>query len=277
MTQATSPSVTLIGTGAVRAHPTRGGASFLLEIAGEKLLFDCGRLAVHNLNRLGVTTDRIDRVLITHLHFDHLTDLPLLVLLSWVHGRDRSLPVHGPIGIAEFLEYGVRKAFAPDIQSRLDHGRDPAGLAWEALEMAEEGVLLETPDYTIDTLRTNHAGLLNFSFRIKTASQTIVITSDSEADPRFIEFCRDADLVLIECSGTQDFYDSQQWGTWHMTPEQIGKIANEASIKKLVLKHLVIESFSKDPNISESMAQTIRELHPTGEVLVGADGMTIPL
>jgi len=100
-----------------------------------------------------------------------------------------------------------------------------------------------------------------------------VITSDSEPDPRLIEFCRDADLMVVECSGTKEFYDTQAWGGWHMTPEDVGRIAREAGVKKVVLKHLVIESFSKDPDVSEKMAETIRSLHPDGEILVAEDGM----
>ncbi|MBW7894711.1 MAG: hypothetical protein H3C27_06315 [Opitutaceae bacterium] len=40
---AASPIVTIIGSGAVRAHPTRGGASFLVQHAGRNLLHYCKR------------------------------------------------------------------------------------------------------------------------------------------------------------------------------------------------------------------------------------------
>ena len=89
-----------------------------------------------------------------------------------------------------------------------------------------------------------------------------------------MEFCRDADLVLVECSGTQEFLDTVPWGSWHMTPEQIGEVMREAQAKKVVLKHLVIESFKEnDQNVSEEMAKTAQKIYPEGEVIAGTDGM----
>jgi ribonuclease Z len=276
---AASPIITtIIGSGAVRAHPTRGGASFLVQHAGRNLLFDCGRLAVHNLARFGVPVEKIDAVYITHLHFDHICDLPLLLLLSWNNGRKEHLPVCGPKGIAAFLEHGVRQAYAADIESRMKHSKKQIdGLLWEVTELSAEDVVSETDGMRIDTLITKHAGLLNFNFRLTAPGRKIVIMSDSEPDPRIVEFCRDADLMLVECSGTKEFYATQAWGGWHMTPEDIGRITAEAGVKKVVLKHLVIENFSPDPDISEKMAATVRSLHPTGEVVVAADGLRFEL
>ena len=149
-------------------------------------------------------------------------------------------------------------------------------LEWDVTELTKEGIVRETDTYKIDTLITKHGGLLNINFRLTTADKRIVIMSDSEADPRIAEFCEDADLVLIECSGTQEFYDTVPWGTWHKTPEDIGQLMSKARAKKVVLKHLVIESFrDNDMSISESMAETIRGLHPDGEIIAGVDGMKI--
>jgi ribonuclease Z len=273
MKKPSSLSVLVAGSGAVRAHPTRGGPSYVLNIDGQNLLFDCGRCAVHNISRFDIPVETISEVYITHLHFDHICDLPLLLLLSWNNGRTQRMPVYGPKGIESFLENGLRHAYVADIKSRLSHGKNPDYLEWDTIELVKEGVCREAETHTIDTLITKHGGLLNFSYRITTPDKKIVITSDSEPDPRLIDFCRDADLVLIECSGTKEFYATQDWGGWHMTPEDIGRIVSEAGAKKVVLKHLVIESFSKDPNISESMASVIRSLHPDGEIIVGEDGM----
>ena len=269
-------SVLIAGSGAVRAHPTRGGPCYVVSIDGQTLLFDCGRCAVHNISRFNIPVETVSEVYLTHLHFDHICDLPLLLLLSWNNGRTRTLPIVGPKGIAAFLESGLRQAYAADIKSRIEHSKkDPAHLEWTTTELTRESVVRETEAYKIDTLITKHAGLLNFSYRLTTADKIIVITSDSEPDPRLVDFCRGADLVLIECSGTKEFYASKAWGGWHMTPEDIGRMMREAGAKKVVLKHLVIESFSPDPNISESMAATIRTLHPTGEIVVSQDGMQL--
>jgi len=271
-------SVVVAGSGAVRALPDRGGPCYLVKIGDEKLVFDCGRSAVHNMCRMGFPVEEISRVFITHLHFDHISDLPLLLLLSWNNGRDIRLPIIGPQGLHHFLENGVRAAYVDDINSRIKHGnRERGKLDWALTEITRDGLCLETDAYKVAALATAHAGLRNYSYKITTADKIIVITSDSEPDPRLVEFCRDADLLLVECSGTKAFYDSVAFGGWHLTPEDVGRIARDAAVKKVVLKHFVIESFTADPHIAESMAETVRQLHPECEVFAGADGLRFDL
>lgn len=267
-------SVLIVGSGAVRAHPERGGPAFIVTIDGTNLLFDCGRCAIHNMSRFGVPVETIAETYITHLHFDHICDLPLLLLLSWNNGRTHRMPIYGPRGIDAFMENGLRQAYAHDIKSRVGHGKDASLLEWDVTELTQESVVVETDTYRIDTLITKHGGLLNLNYRITTAEKVVVVMSDSEYDPRIVEFCREADLVLIECSGTQEFLDTVPWGGWHMTPEQIGEVMREAQAKKVVLKHLVIESFrGNDMTISEGMADTAQKIHSEGKVIAGTDGM----
>lgn len=266
-------SVLLVGSGAVRAHPTRAATCQIVSVNGRNLLIDCGRGAVHNMSRFGVPVETIDEVYLSHLHFDHVSDLPMLLLLSWNNGRSHTMPVYGAVGTEHFLEHGLRQAYKDDIQSRVTKGgKDPAKLEWAVQEIRSEGVLRAEPGLTISTLRTKHGGLDNHNFRFDTPGARVVITSDTEPDPRLIGFAKGADLLIVECSGTKEFYQTQAWGGWHMTPEDVGALAREAGVKTVVLKHLVVESFSDDPQVSEKMAETVRGLFD-GEVLVGEDGM----
>jgi ribonuclease Z len=271
-------SVLIAGSGAVRAHPLRGGPCFVLRLGDRNLVFDCGRCAVHNLSRFGVAVENVTDIFITHLHFDHVCDLPLLLLLSWNNGRTRRLPITGPKGIADFLDHGLRQAYAHDIKSRTGHGKNADHLEWDVTELTREGVCEESSDCVIDTLITKHGGLLNFNYRLRSGGRTVVVMSDSEPDPRIVEFCRDADLVLIECSGTKEFYATVPWGGWHATPEEVGALMRDAGVKQVVLKHLVIESFrGNDPRVSEAMAEKVRSVYPQGQIHVAADGMTFDL
>ncbi len=267
-------SVVLVGSGAVRVNPRRGGTCQVVRVGGRNLLFDCGRLAVHNMTQFGFPVESIDEVYISHLHFDHVCDLAQLILLSWNNGRSHKMPVYGPQGIADFMEEGIRKAYAHDIASRLSHGKLTHGFEWDATEISRDGLLRENlnPQFAISTLSTEHGGLNNINYRLDAGNKRIVITSDTEPDERLIEFSRGADLLIVECSGTQEFLQTQGWGGWHMNPEEVGRLARKADVKQVVIKHLVIENFSDDPQVSEKMAEKIRHLCPS-EVLVGEDGM----
>jgi metallo-beta-lactamase family protein len=66
------------------AAGTVTGAKFLLEVAGRRVLVDCGlyqglkELRLRNWDRLPVAPERIDAVLLTHAHIDHTGYLPRL-------------------------------------------------------------------------------------------------------------------------------------------------------------------------------------------------------
>jgi ribonuclease Z len=278
MSASSDLSVQIIGSGAVRALPHRGGPCYLVTLNGRKLVFDVGRCAVHNLHRLGTPVESIDEIFITHLHFDHICDLPLLLLLSWNNGREVHIPIHGPKGINDFLEHGVRTAYAADINSRISHGnRVREKLDWNATEITTEGTICETDDYRIDVLATAHAGLANWNYRITTTDKIVVITSDTEPDQRLVDFCRDADLMLVECSGTKEFFDTVAFGGWHIAPEDVGQIARDAGVKRVVLKHFVQDCFTDDPNVAESLAEIARKIYPAGEIHAATDGLKFEL
>ncbi|NOY81054.1 MAG: MBL fold metallo-hydrolase [Kiritimatiellaeota bacterium] len=267
-----SLSLTLIGTGAVRANPARGGPGQLLELPdGRRLLFDCGRCTVGNLARLGFAAESVSHVFLTHLHFDHVCDLPYLVLLSWNNGRAGPLPVYGPPGTGEFLEHAVRAAYARDIGSRVAHGKSLDGLEWTVRTLAAEGTIAAWGNVEISVLRSSHAGLHNLNYRIDLPGRRIGITSDTEPDPRFAEFYRNADLLVCECSGTSAFLGDKPWGGWHMTPERVAALVNDAAVREVVLKHFVVEDFPGGEGAAEAMAESVRRL--TGaEVIAGCDG-----
>lgn len=263
----------MVGTGAVRVHPKRAASSQIVDLNGWPILIDCGRCAVQNMEAFGYPPESIRQVLLTHLHFDHVSDLPLLTLLSWNNGRKETLPILGPKGTADFMEFGVRKAYEVDIADRVGHGKSAQALEWEVTEIEKEGLVLERDDCRISALETAHGSLMtSWHFRFETPSATVVVTGDTQMDERLADFARDADLLVIECSGTGEFLKTVPWGHYHITPEQVGALAEAAAVKKVILKHLVVESWTDDPDISAKMAaEVVRRF--SGEVLVGEDGM----
>ena len=118
--------MTLLGTGV--GPPVRldqFGASTLVEAGGKRLLFDCGRGATIRLVQAGIPTNSISRVFLTHLHSDHVLQLPDLLLTGWIGpgggapGRTVPLEVWGPDGTRDMMS-ALETAFAFDIHMRRD-------------------------------------------------------------------------------------------------------------------------------------------------------------
>src|SRR5438046_10202425 len=103
--------VTLLGTGTPFPNAERFGSAILVEVAGTKLLFDCGRGVVIRLTQAGVSPKEIDGLFLTHLHSDHIVGIPDLWLSGWLLGRSKPLPIWGPQGTSSMAKH-LAQAFA---------------------------------------------------------------------------------------------------------------------------------------------------------------------
>src|SRR3954468_13727406 len=113
--------VVLLGTAAgPPVNLQQYGASTLVEAGGLRFLFDCGRGATLRLAQAGVPIRSITRVFLTHLHSDHVLQLPDLLLTGWAGGQ-RAVPleVWGPAGTRDMMDH-LQQAFAFDIRMRRD-------------------------------------------------------------------------------------------------------------------------------------------------------------
>ena len=99
-----SPEITIIGCGTPTPLPDRFGSSYVIDIGGEKLLFDCGPATTWKLIKAGISPTEINSVFFTHHHFDHDADFPTFILTRWdqMVPKDRLLKVYGPTMTEEF-------------------------------------------------------------------------------------------------------------------------------------------------------------------------------
>jgi len=264
----------LIGSGAVRPNPGRAGPAQVVRFDDELLLFDCGPSSVRALAAAGFAPQDVAALFITHLHFDHVADFPYLVLVGWNNGRSRALDVVGPPGTAEFAADSVTRAFKIDIDTRLGHGKDPAGMRTRVREIREPGQAAVGRGWTVAATGHEHAGMANLAYLFEGGGGKVAIIGDAAPSEDLVAFCAGADLLACECSGTRDFLDRFPWGAWHMTPREVAALARRAGVGRVVLKHFVMEDIDGDREAAERMAREVRSDFD-GEVIAGYDGLAI--
>ena len=96
--------VVTLGTGSPIPDPNRGGSADPRAGRGATVLVDCGRAVVMRLAGAGVMPPMLDRVLLTHLHSDHITDLNDVITTRWVMSPVDAAAGHRPAGHAALVE-----------------------------------------------------------------------------------------------------------------------------------------------------------------------------
>ncbi len=90
--------VCLLGTGGTQPLINRWLTSLVVRYQGHAVLIDCGEGTQIAAQKAGVSLKPVDKILITHLHADHISGLPGLLLTMGNMGRTESISIIGPVG-----------------------------------------------------------------------------------------------------------------------------------------------------------------------------------
>jgi ribonuclease Z len=189
--------VTLLGTGTPFPITERFGSAILVEAAGKRMLFDCGRGAVIRLAQAGVSPREIDGLFFTHLHSDHVVGLPDLWLSGWFLGREGPLPVWGPSGTRSMAKH-LLQAFAFDIRIR-QAAPDylPAKGAEIDAKEVEQGKLYDDSSVRVSAFLVDHGPVKPaFGYRLDYAGHSVVISGDTKFCQNLLDFASRADCLI---------------------------------------------------------------------------------
>jgi ribonuclease Z len=103
-------SVTILGSGSAVPTAKRNPSSQYVQCSSRSILIDCGEGTQMQFRKFGVKYQKVDLILISHLHGDHY--FGLVGLLSTMHmmGRTRAIDVYGPKGLKEIVDLQLHAA-----------------------------------------------------------------------------------------------------------------------------------------------------------------------
>jgi ribonuclease BN (tRNA processing enzyme) len=248
-----------VGTGTAAPSAARVQAGHLVAAGGVRLLMDCGSGVVHRMAALGLDWMGITHVALTHLHADHLVDLPTL-FVAWRYGalppRTAPLTLVGPPGTAAVVD---------QLCAALDVGYAGYGYPVAVRELAPGSDPLDLGDgAALSATKVPHTGE-SVAYSITRGGRRIVYTGDTGYDPMLAEWARGADVLLCECSLPAEMAIPS-----HLTPEQCGVLAAAALPKHLVLTHFY-------PPVERVDVRAIVAAHYAGPVSLAVDGATFEI
>ena len=244
----------LLGTGTPNADPNRAGPALAISVGDQSYIVDFGpgivrQAAALSSNRGGpfdsLNPKNLKVVFLTHLHSDHTTGYPDLILTPWVLERSDPLKVFGPKGIKN-MTTKILEAYKADIDYRID-GLEPAnesGWKVEAVEV-NEGIIYEDELIEVIAFKVNHGTWDNaYGYKFITEDKTIVVSGDTAPSKQLIEMSRGVDILVHEVYSQAGFNRrTEVWKKYHAShhtsTKELAEIANEVQPKLLVLTHIL--------------------------------------
>ncbi len=255
----------IAGSGSPLPDPKRGNPCVAV-IAGERVfVVDAGEGASETLNRMQMPAQRIEAVLLTHFHSDHIGGLGSLAIQRWA-ARSASTPMRvlGPPGV-ERVVAGYNEAYALDSGYRTAHHGEAilpsggAGLAAEPFALPEGGdsrVVLQDGDLTISAFTVIHAPAEPaVGFRFDYKGRSLVISGDTAYTDVLVRASKGADLLIHDALSRELLKLAEDAARkaglperakifsdlpdYHASPAEAADAAREAGVRALVLTHIV--------------------------------------
>ena len=278
--------IVFLGTkGGPRVGLGRSNPANLVVVNNTPFVIDCGMGVSRQLVAAGVPLETVKYILISHHHSDHNLEYGNLAFNAWVTGL--STPIHsfGPKGI-EAMTKTFFELNRFDIEARIeDEGRPDLRKLLIAKDITEDGVVLQTADVKITAFRTPHPPITeNFAYKFETPDGVIVFSSDTNYNPKLAEFAEGADVLvhealyppwvdrlvtLVKNGATLKKHLLES----HTAAEDVGRIADAANVKVLVMSHLVPE----DPDVTDEDWRSEASKSFKGRIVVARDLMELKL
>lgn len=296
--------IIMLGTGAALPDPDRCHTSILLTLDnGEHYLLDCGHGATRQMMRADVSPADVKRVFLTHLHHDHIAELPFMLISAWMLNTVGAPQIVGPAGTAKFVGHLFEGgAFDVDFHARAHYRarqENIEAMRPEVREYTAGGLIYQDEHLRMTAIEVDHIEkdiARCYGFRIEAEGKVVAFSGDSKPCSTLPDLARDADLLIHECTFSEEFMEHRRRsgvGTVaHTSPLELGNLAASSNVKQLVAthighidslspvlkraagKHLPVEQMG--PHQLEAMMRDIRSRY-AGPVRIAHDLMRIDI
>lgn len=245
-----------------------------------RVLVDVGPGAFVRLGELGIDYEHVDTLLLTHLHIDHVGDVP-----GFVKSRDLTFDealtfrIFGPTGAGiypsttTFIDrlFGENGAFA------YLHGfRNPLHFAVTDLPAQADAPIREVlheDGLRVTSIAVDHDDVPAVAYRIEHGDHSVVVSGDlASRNDNIAKLAAGADLLVYDTAVLDPPGSPKKLYDLHTPPRRIGEIAAAAGVKSVLLSHI-------PPLVEKSPEPVIRSVKASyiGEVRLAADCMRIDL
>jgi len=262
--------IIFLGTAGMQPTKERNLISILVKNKNENMLIDCGEGTQRQFRVAEEKPCKLNRILISHWHGDHVYGLLGLMKYLSVNEYNQTLEIYGPKGIKKY------------IKNMLDCSADKSNVKLQIHEIVKEGKIFENKEISINAFKLKHSvealgyiiqekdkRKINLGYlkkfglkqhpllgklqrgedivwngkKIKAKDATIIqpgkkvsFILDTGYDAKFVKYIKDSDVLVSESTYlSNEENKARNYG--HMTAKDAATLAKKGNVKKLVLTH----------------------------------------
>lgn len=260
--------IIFLGTSGMQPTKERSLFSILLNYENENILIDCGEGTQRQLKIADLKATKLTKILISHLHGDHVFGLPGLMQNLEVNNYSGLIEIYGPKGIKEFFDFLFRLGVFERLRYKITE--------------IKEGIVCEGKSYCIKALKLDHRGACyGFEFKEKDRrkidinylkkfglkqhpilknlqqgksiiwnnkkidvnkatklikGKKISFILDTKYCSNCLKLAKDSDILISEATYLDELKDKAEEYK-HLTAKQAALIAKKSKSKRLILTH----------------------------------------
>jgi ribonuclease BN (tRNA processing enzyme) len=218
--------LTVVGSGTLVPSARRSSPALALTCDDYQATVDGGSGTLRRQAELGLDFRRTSTLFFTHIHPDHTLDLLAFLFAQKFAGDGapgKPVEIVGPPGFGRFLDH-LREGVRPWTDGG-EHG-------FNVVEM-ETGDARRFGPIEVTAVRLEHS-VVDHGYRFRSPTGGVAaFTGDTAWCDNLQVLAREVDLLVTECSGSREHNAPS-----HLSAPEIGRLANEAGVKQVLLSHL---------------------------------------
>ena len=282
----------MLGTGAgpnpLAPGRTRLMTSHVMVSNAAAYVVDCGLGVTNQFARTGVPFTAVRSIFITHHHADHNVEYGPLLVVGWIQGLKNGVSAYGPPPLQAMTD-DIMRAYKQTIDFWAEDFHMKPLRDVEVKEISAAGPVMQDDNVRVSAIVVEHPPVkpaLGYRFDFK--DRSIAFSGDTAPLEAVAKMAKGCDVLVHElmylpavekyikgqiAKGRPVKFEAfmEHMKADHTPSEDVGRIAQEAGVKTLVLSHLTpaIDSIT-DETWREPVAKYFK-----GEIIVGKDLMVV--